>query len=837
MGTRTREKLKDFSQKMSGHQQSDSVVDNLHIVRVSKIHKKQGPTKLSIPKKITMTKTTTESKVIECDNCKKPFPSKNALFRHLKASIGSQTSCLKPEEVTEFMELVVNREENFEKAAILYGYIPSDYYLQRDSNTESSENLGSGLKGGDHAAELLFQSAYEVSLGKKVDEKSMKINRSYGCHSRSKDVQEQLCQDKNTGALNEVMCMRLPPLLYDRGDSEEKKLENENLAIQSWVQSVNKVLRIKLNDLAPKDFPADYHLGNIEVFGRLSVPKKFNAEMDVSHRRIDYLLPADLLYGSKVQSKGYSLEQFCDLLRSFSRKQTTHLDNSKKSQEYDILSHLHHLKRLMQRFCAKVVMVDVVKEKSKKNDDKEVNTRLPEEKKTENITRIKRTMRRRYHNFTPKMMAHEYLAYRRLDRFFHSANVRASEFSSDDFDIGVQSIASRPFIVLSFKGDLFLSGQSRAMIGLFVAIALGYIDEDIMDCIFDEDYTNLVPAPVIPSFAQIATEAWYITWEGKMKYILCPRNCHDYRGWNTPEIISKIENFQEEMYAATMRAWTSCDTEDSVDPNHMLQRCTNWIDGPLKNWSLETKDELVSYRKWKDAKMKVSESTSTSFTIAAALLPSIDSISSTIPMLYETVLKHLQHINSTNIWPSTSLKRQLVMVATGEGSVGYESLVDSHIKAQSNNPERDSAYSFREGEGGASGSFSVGAMPGAQCEPPKGNKLFPELMKAAFELEMALCPDREPSSTIAINRNAQFRPHVDNGAGAGQSRSLIVGLGTYVGGELMVEGKQHDIRYKALEFNGWTERHWTQPFRGERYSLVWFTPKGCEGVKGIDLCR
>ena len=36
MGTRTREKLKDFSQKMSGHQQSDSVVDNLHIVRVSK---------------------------------------------------------------------------------------------------------------------------------------------------------------------------------------------------------------------------------------------------------------------------------------------------------------------------------------------------------------------------------------------------------------------------------------------------------------------------------------------------------------------------------------------------------------------------------------------------------------------------------------------------------------------------------------------------------------------------------------------------------------------------------------------------------------------------------
>ena len=61
--------------------------------------------------------------------------------------------------------------------------------------------------------------------------------------------------------------------------------------------------------------------------------------------------------------------------------------------------------------------------------------------------------------------------------------------------------------------------------------------------------------------------------------------------------------------------------------------------------------------------------------------------------------------------------------------------------------------------------------------------------------------------------------------------SLIVGLGTYVGGELMVEGEKHNIRYKPLEFNGWTQRHWTTPFEGERYSLVFFTPKGCEGKK------
>ena len=54
-------------------------------------------------------------------------------------------------------------------------------------------------------------------------------------------------------------------------------------------------------------------------------------------------------------------------------------------------------------------------------------------------------------------------------------------------------------------------------------------------------------------------------------------------------------------------------------------------------------------------------------------------------------------------------------------------------------------------------------------------------------------------------------------------------------GELIVEGEKHDIRYKAMQFDGWKQRHWTVPFEGERYSLVWFTPKECEGMRGIDL--
>lgn len=101
-----------------------------------------------------------------------------------------------------------------------------------------------------------------------------------------------------------------------------------------------------------------------------------------------------------------------------------------------------------------------------------------------------------------------------------------------------------------------------------------------------------------------------------------------------------------------------------------------------------------------------------------------------------------------------------------------------------------------------------------------------ELLVACFQLEREIAPRRPPSSTIAVNRHAQFRPHRDSGAGNGQCNSLIVGLGNYVGGETVTENVAHNIRYNPIEFDGWGERHWTLPFEGERYSLVWFTPFG-----------
>jgi hypothetical protein len=172
------------------------------------------------------------------------------------------------------------------------------------------------------------------------------------------------------------------------------------------------------------------------------------------------------------------------------------------------------------------------------------------------------------------------------------------------------------------------------------------------------------------------------------------------------------------------------------------------------------------------------------------------------PNHYIKVLSLLRLIDQNGKWPKTSTNRQKVIESTFEN-------------------------------GGYGGSFSMGSFMGTKHNQEcSSNVLFPKLLKEIFLLENILYPNRK-SSTVAINKHATFLPHVDSGAGAGQGVSLIVGLGDYYGGSLMIEGVEHNIRYSPIEFNGWNERHWTNKFNGERYSLVWFTPVGCEGVQYV----
>ena len=179
---------------------------------------------------------------------------------------------------------------------------------------------------------------------------------------------------------------------------------------------------------------------------------------------------------------------------------------------------------------------------------------------------------------------------------------------------------------------------------------------------------------------------------------------------------------------------------------------------------------------------------------------------SPVPPEYEQTLGLLRDIISSGTWPETSTARSKVIRQDSEG-------------CQNVMPGGSFTVVNPAFQGGILVDDSNSFVP------PLANQLFPDLAMAVFALESKLAPDRPASSHCAVNCRAQFLPHVDSGRGAGQSTSLIVGLGDYNGGETVVESKSHNIRYKPLSFDGWKERHWTSPYIGERFSLVWFTPE------------
>ena len=182
------------------------------------------------------------SKKIICTNCKREFDSKNALFRHLRSKTDS---CLSQDELKDFLRHVVNRDENLDKVAVLYGYIPSNYYLRRGLLTlHPTSDVGNqegkfGVTGGEHAAQLLLEAIKIVSLGSYDDsidlsatKETVKSNRSYGWTARGNAI---VAQDEHTGALTEVLCTRAPPL-YDEDESQESS------DLKQWLDDINLVL-------------------------------------------------------------------------------------------------------------------------------------------------------------------------------------------------------------------------------------------------------------------------------------------------------------------------------------------------------------------------------------------------------------------------------------------------------------------------------------------------------------------------------------------------------------------------------------------------------------------
>jgi len=102
--------------------------------------------------------------------------------------------------------------------------------------------------------------------------------------------------------------------------------------------------------------------------------------------------------------------------------------------------------------------------------------------------------------------------------------------------------------------------------------------------------------------------------------------------------------------------------------------------------------------------------------------------------------------------------------------------------------------------------------------PSKHNDRFPALYKLLQDFIKEHNKDFE-YTTIQVNKNILCLPHVDkNNVGP----SYAIALGDFDGGKLAIQGKQYDIKNRWKMFDG-RLGHWTNPFEGTRYSLIYFT--------------
>tara|TARA_B100001094_G_scaffold308166_1_gene340530 strand:+ start:866 stop:1432 length:567 start_codon:yes stop_codon:yes gene_type:complete len=117
-------------------------------------------------------------------------------------------------------------------------------------------------------------------------------------------------------------------------------------------------------------------------------------------------------------------------------------------------------------------------------------------------------------------------------------------------------------------------------------------------------------------------------------------------------------------------------------------------------------------------------------------------------------------------------------------------------------------------------------------QPSRWNKKFPDLYDALLELATYIIPDDfifNGEMNITLNKNLKCLPHHDQNKGD----SIIMGFGDYEGGRLILHHKDNnnttcdneyvDIKYKPFKFNGKNILHSTENFKGNRYSVIYFT--------------
>lgn len=138
--------------------------------------------------------------------------------------------------------------------------------------------------------------------------------------------------------------------------------------------------------------------------------------------------------------------------------------------------------------------------------------------------------------------------------------------------------------------------------------------------------------------------------------------------------------------------------------------------------------------------------------------------------------------------------------------------------------ERKSLYtnSYRKNSGvGRSQCFGYVRQRNGTYAGSRQNFMRPELYQELLYLAARVLPPDFHWLSIQVNVNYETQPHLDKG---NRGESAILGFGDYTGGELVVNEVDVDIKNKIVFFDGSQLLHYTRPFTGTRYSVVFHTP-------------
>ena len=766
----------------------------------------------------TVATTTTTQKHI-CGHCGKKFETRNSLFRHLR----NDPSCSNVNGQSNGISMTTRRDTT----AILFSYdsfLPNeneeDWFLSStNSNNPTPIAHPSDAQVVGNTICDAFHHALQLRFGKNNDIDSHTTTAT--TTNDDDDVEERLAPaiisstqtsiaklrgyeslslENGISATGDTMTISykypIPSTLLDekKNYQERKRVELFHSLRQDAIDFLSSS-----SSSSRGNSSSSSHITNIRILSAKILPSDtmFHAERSCTQRVYHYLLPIQWISGGN-EIKKWWLESQTEDSNTYDKdeiKSNKTRSNTKSGIKGETRSksqspnQLRLFKSILRSFESQSINENYV------DDDKNnVYDELNVNKKR--FGRLATKELRAWHNFADPRFRGAAVSpnnkpvWRALDRcrivklltFTDRNNISRSNEKDDVVD-DIDDDDDRQIIaVIEFRGDDFIQQQVRRIIGTSVAMTNGWLPLN-----FTEISTHpevFIETPLAPS---------------NHMYQTMPRFHFD-----------ELSNYGRNIFSNEVDEDFQVQLTNEIHDRVIKQVICNQTDSE-KKW-LQNLREIVAPRIYDKLKSHGNNKMS------------VEQFKTyTVPTQYKETLTLLQHISSSGTWPKTSIARSKVIKDIG------------HDLNEERSDRREN------------GSFTIlnpkylnGILMKDQTEVkvPLGNKLFPELVDSIFELEKHLSTEikggniekRPSSSHCAVNCNAMFTPHVDSGRGCGQSLSMIVGLGSYSGGNLFIEDESFDICYQPKEFDGWRCRHWTEPFEGERFSLVWFTPE----MKGIN---